>query len=352
MADPELTMAAARSVRIGRGGGPGGRGSGILKYPLDLGSVYGDSQNFVMFTIKPGGPRNRNRNAGSQYIALHIPPGALRTAYGGSYDTQAGGRLFEESGMTLASVGLGAGIGSFFGGHPLLRALGAVVGMGVGGTADAIWKAMDQGMSGNERNSTLSSVNEALVTAGALTVGSMAGTLRPVTSSLGVAINPHSALLYNGPSAFREHELAFDFWPSSYSEARAVYNIIQSFKTSMLPEMGDFSFLKSIYFNFPHEFFISFFIGTENGVVKFKQMDIKRSVLRDIQLDYDSPQGPAFYEPPTDSTDPMPVHTKMTLKFQETEFILSYENSTVTNEEMDDVRNPMFNAMAGPEPWV
>ena len=66
-------------------------------------------------------------------------------------------------------------------------------------------------------------------------------------------------------------------------------------------------------------------------------------------MDYDSPQGPAFYEPPTDSTDPMPVHTKMTLKFQETEFILSYENSTVTNEEMDDVRNPMFNSMSGPE---
>ena len=49
----------------------------------------------------------------------------------------------------------------------------------------------------------------------------------------------------------------------------------------------------------------------------------------------DSPQGPSFYEPPDTNTDPMPVHTKMTMEFQETEFILDY-GTGVTSEEIDD----------------
>ena len=68
MADPEIQMAAANRVR----GGSGPRG-GILKYPIDLGNTYSDSQNFVLFTIKPGGPKNRSKSHISRFIALHIP---------------------------------------------------------------------------------------------------------------------------------------------------------------------------------------------------------------------------------------------------------------------------------------
>jgi hypothetical protein len=140
-------------------------------------------------------------------------------------------------------------------------------------------------------------------------------------------------LLYNGPDAFRKHGFTFDFWPNSYDEAVAVRNIIKSVKSSMLPKMNSFSVLKSIYFDFPHEFQISFFIAVGDNVKKFDQMQIKRSVLTDLTLDYDGGQGPAFYEPPKGQDEPMPVHTRATMNFQETEFIIDYPKTGNTSED-------------------
>ena len=45
-------------------------------------------------------------------------------------------------------------------------------------------------------------------------------------------------------------------------------------------------------------------------------MGIKRSVLTDMNLNFDSPQGPSFYDPPDKNKEPMPVHTKMQLSFK------------------------------------
>ena len=61
-------------------------------------------------------------------------------------------------------------------------------------------------------------------------------------------------------------------------------------------------------------------------------MNIKRSVLYKLDFDYDSPQGPSFYEPPDTNSDPMPVHTRMTMAFRESEFILAYPNSLTSEE--------------------
>lgn len=330
MADPEAALEVRRGH--GSGGGPHDNYSPVLKYPLDLGNSTSYNQNFVLFEIKEGGPiaRRSTNSLSTSHVALHIPPGALKTQYGGNYEEVRGGRVFEDAGISLAGVGLGAGLGSLIKGNPAFALIGGLAGAGI----SAIGRTFAEGLKPDETG-TLNEVNRGLVAAGTLAAGALSNTLQPVTAGLGVAINPHSALLYRGPDSFRKHGLTFDFWPKSYTEAVAVANILQKFKTSMLPKMGDFSVFKSIYFKFPHEFNISFFIGTENNQIKqFKQMKIKRSVLTNLQFDYDSPQGPSFYEPPSNSTDPMPVHTKMTMEFQETEFILDY-GIGVTNEEVD-----------------
>ena len=75
---------------------------------------------------------------------------------------------------------------------------------------------------------------------------------------------------------------------------------------------------------------------SEDGHKKFKQMGIKRSVLTDMNLNFDAQQGPSFYDPPEKNKEPMPVHTKMQLSFRETEFILSYKGVSTDNAEIND----------------
>ena len=100
--------------------------------------------------------------------------------------------------------------------------------------------------------------------------------------------------------------------------------------------MKDFWKLKSVYFGFPHEFFIDFYIKTDEGTKEFSQMGIKRSVLTKMNMNFDGPQGPSFYDPPTAGDEPMPVHTKLDMSFQETEFIIEYNNTTSDNYEIRD----------------
>ena len=88
----------------------------IFKYPSDIGADESDTQNFVLFYAKPGGPRNRQTQGlgrNSSLIALHIPPGALQTNFQGNYETMVGGRVFEEGGVNLATVAAGAGLPIF-----------------------------------------------------------------------------------------------------------------------------------------------------------------------------------------------------------------------------------------------
>lgn len=340
MADPNTVMNGASAqvpiagASFSHGAGPHSTTTKIFKYPSDIGADESDTQNFVLFYAKPGGPRNRQtqglgRNA--SLIALHIPPGALQTNFQGNYETMVGGRVFEENGINLATVATGAGLASLVSANPIVASIGAVVGAGI--------SSATQYMAGQEPKGFFENLKDAGVAAGTLAAGglSQTGVLNPITVGAGVAINPHMALTYQGPGAFREHKFDFDFYPRTYEEAEEISSIVTQFKNRMLPELNDFGFLKSIYFNFPHEFFIEFFIKSEDGHKKFKQMGIKRSVLTDMNLNFDAEQGPSFYDPPDKNKEPMPVHTKMQLSFRETEFILSYQGSSTDNFAYENV---------------
>ena len=308
----------------------------IFKYPLDIGADESDTQNFVLFYAKPGGPRNRQTQGSgrnSSLIALHIPPGSLQTNFQGNYETMVGGRVFEEGGVNLATVAGAAGLASLVSANPIVAGIGAVIGSGVSSVAGVMASANKTSNEG-----WLDKLSQAGYSAATLAVGSLGqtGVLNPITVGAGVAVNPHMALTYQGPGAFREHKFDFDFYPRAYEEAEEISSIVTQFKNRMLPELNDFGFLKSIYFNFPHEFFIEFFIKSEEGHKKFKQMGIKRSVLTDMNLNFDAQQGPAFYDPPDKKSEPMPVHTKMQLTFRETEFILSYKGVSTDNAEIND----------------
>ena len=335
MSDPNLMNNRAFGVAGGViGGGPGTAAGSILKYPLTLGEVHTDTQNFILFHAKPGGPRNRGRFAafGASDIALHIPPGSMKTKFTGNFTPLTGGAIFEASGTTLGAGMTGAAVASTL--AKRFKGVAAVVGVlaGIGMKAVAEEGLQAEAIAkGIER--LPEDTKDFASSAGALAIANFGGALQPVSATFGVGINPHIAMIYQGPGAFRTHDMTFDFWPRSYAEAVAVKNIVQTFKRKMLPKMNNFLGMKSVYFNFPHEFFIDFYIGTSDGPKRFDQMGIRRSVLTAMDINFDaSASGPTFYDNPVG--DPLPVHTKLSLVFQETEFIL--ENADLPDNSTSD----------------
>ena len=348
MADPTTIMNnAARNVPSGtvsygdRHGPEGNPGTlDIFKYPENLASDPSESKNFVLFYAKPGGPGNRTNlglSSKSSLTALYIPPNALKTNFEGKYEEFRGGRVFEQGLTDMAATFGPAAAASVITKHPIATGISAIL----GAVGSAIYKGVSDGnlSTGMVVDQTMNTLSDAGQGFGTLVAGAAgsSGMLNPLQAGLGFAINPHSSLLYKGPGAFRVHDFSFDFWPRSYDEAKSVSKLIQNFKSKMLPKMNDFMKLKSVYFGFPHEFYIDFYIGSaESSIKQFKQMGIKRSVLTKMNMNFDGPQGPSFYDPPTAGDEPMPVHTKLDMSFQETEFIIEYNNTTSDNYEIRD----------------
>ena len=54
MSDPNLMN--SRAATVAYGGVTMGEGASVLKYPLTLGEVQTDTQNFILFHAQPGGP--------------------------------------------------------------------------------------------------------------------------------------------------------------------------------------------------------------------------------------------------------------------------------------------------------
>ena len=329
MSDPNtMNSVATRVSGGGVGSSPYNNVGSVLKYPLTLGEVHTDTQNFILFHAKPGGPRKRSGGLGwdTSDIALHIPPGSMKTKFTGNFTPLTGGALFESEGRLMGAGMAGGALASTI--ATRFKGVAAIVGVlaGIGmktageamasGSAEGFAKSIFKGIEGLDENA-----KQFAGSVGALAIANFGGALAPVSAMEGVGINPHIAMIYQGPGAFRTHDMSFDFWPRSYTEAVAIKRIVQTFKRRMLPKMHNFLGMKSVYFDFPHEFFIDFFISTATGPKRFDQMGIRRSVLTAMDINFDaSASGPAFYDNPTG--DPLPVHTKLTLVFQETEFIL------------------------------
>ena len=202
MAEPEAAMRVRRPSQMNQ--------ARVLKYPLDLGNSKSTNQNFILFDVKEGGPRNRRstNSLSTSHIALHIPPGALKTQYGGNYEELAGGRVFEESGLSLAGAGLGAALPTLITKNPAFALIGFLGGSAISSIARTVGGGLDEG----ESTGVLNEAQRATVAAGTLAANALSGALTPVTAGMGVAVNPHSSLIYRGPNAFREHGFTFDFW--------------------------------------------------------------------------------------------------------------------------------------------
>ena len=164
----------------------------------------------------------------------------------------------------------------------------------------------------------------------------------------GLARNAHMALVYRGPSQFREHPFTFEFWPKDQSEADIVKAIINDFKEGSTPRMGSHfsdktrtaNKLTAPYFHAPRQWEIKYCKGANIEAMRaFRakaQADpseslnpsagtnpylfhINRSVITNMVINHDPDGVVGFHE------DGSPVHSRLTVTFQETTYVTSMD---------------------------
>lgn len=135
---------------------------------------------------------------------------------------------------------------------------------------------------------------------GAADVGSAMGI------SSGTALNPFKETVFESVD-FRSFAFKYKFFPKNKIESDAVYNIINTFKFHMHPELSS----GKLFFIYPSEFNITYYYGdAENGYFhKFATC-----VLENMDVSYGGEQFSSF-------RDGSPTEINMSLTFRELEII-------------------------------
>lgn len=129
-----------------------------------------------------------------------------------------------------------------------------------------------------------------------------------ILNSFGYALNQQLLVLFRGIN-FRTFQYDFYFAPKSERESRAVSNIIKAFRFHAHPE--DALEDNSIFLIAPSTFDIEFW---HKGEKNKKIHQVKTCILKDYTVDY-APFGWSTL------VDGMPVQTRLSLTFQETEIV-------------------------------
>lgn len=290
MSDPRFTSNVNRQV---------GAGGNLLTYPSNLGNELAAQQHYMIIDAYPNSLSTgyKSDSNADLSVALYIPPGGLKTAYGAKYETFEGYRsvvngvrdqIIREQ---TSDAGRGPNKAS---GDPVSDALAVIKGAATGSTTYA-----DPQTAG-------------FLTAKAVKEKSDIG--RAAMIGAGVAVNPYLSVFFAGPGDFRTHTFSFDFLPQTADESNTVRQIITGLKYRMLP--GKMSNADHSYFlAFPHQFRINFY---PNG--KYSQMkdlfQIDRCVLTNMSVDYGGQGVPVFF----DKTG-QPYNIKVDLSFQDTKLI-------------------------------
>ena len=152
-----------------------------------------------------------------------------------------------------------------------------------------------------------------------------------MSSAFGLAKNNHIALAYKGPAGFRQHAFTFQFFPKSKPEADEVNKIIEDFHNGSTPrtigQTGEnVTRITAPYFSSPRQYEIKFMKGgkREGGADGYVGAgrnnylyELKRSVITSMTINHDPDSVVSFHE------DGSPVHSSMTLQFQEIEYVTS-----------------------------
>ena len=291
----------------------------LWKFPLDLDSNSQEYPHRITFQALKS-RKDSDSPAPGDMVALYLPPEALKAAYTQTY-----------AGTDMGSLGI---------------ALAGVSREEAQGLATAAMSVSGEGALDSLTNMFgSSSIGQSIMAATAKeAIGKMGGAAGTAVQALmkktGVIMNPHKAMIYQGPGGFRTFSYTFAMSPQNEQEAHAVSHIVQFFKYHMHPGVagisetttqtgattrtsrsitagGDIS--TSAALTYPEEFEIKMLVNNmsaaqraQGGYMK-PLFRIGKSVLESFNVDYATSGNAAFF---ADGGEP--VTTTISLSFKET----------------------------------
>jgi len=244
----------------------------------------------------------RGQSNGS--VVLYMPPDALKTSYSqniGDIDARAAIGLHQAKGTGAGSALAGGDVGS------AVSSIADVIRTGGKGmTADTI------------ANFAKTGVKAAAAAAVSGVASSDMG--QAVSRATGQIMNPHKAVVYQGPGGFRAFSYTFQLVPKSADEAKEIFNIVKFFKKRMHPGTGagGINEVSSVTLTYPDEFEIKYYVngglvdGSDPTSPLFK---IHNCFMESFATDYTTSSLVAFMD------DDQPVTTTISMGFKETQLL-------------------------------
>ena len=274
----------------------------LFTYPKDTNPGLPHYITFIARRSYTSTSSKRGKENGS--VILYMPPDALKTSY-----TQAIGDVEMGGFIALAGADL-QGAGDALAEGKVAEAMGAV-------------GAIKGNVQGADIKNVLKDFGKAAV-GGALkkTAGFAGGTgFQAVQRATGQILNPHKAVVYQGPGGFRTFSFTFILVPKSAGEAKEIFNIVKFFKKRMHPGTGTgagINSLDSVTLTYPDEFEIKYFInkkevdGSDYTKPLFK---IHNCFMESFAVDYTTSSLVSFMD------DSQPVTTTISMSFKETQLL-------------------------------
>ena len=325
-------------------------GSVLFKYPLTLGSSEEEEGNQHIITfVAMKYNENRGKDSLGDEVNLYITGDALKTSYGQTYADVAmgavGGFLMQSEGTEKVYKAIEGAVGSAAG----LDIAGVIDKIsGIGGSAAQPGDAGDAGtLKAALVKGQMQQIRKGVA-------GAFPGAMEALDAKRGAVMNPHKALVYQGPGGFRTFTFTYKFSPASLKEAKSVANIVYFFKYHMHPSMdqnasnvGETKYttshgsrqhgrqaamFKSINLKYPDEFLLEIRPRSKPQKDKLGEpkqdmqtnplFRIDRCFLETCVVDYSTDGVPAFFQKdPNDGDQAYPVTTTLSLAFKETKIL-------------------------------
>ena len=279
------------------------------EYPDGLGQ--GDYPHFILFTARraytstvsqgtgTGASSTATRGTPTGSVALYMPPDALKTSY-----TQ-----------TYGDVDMGASIGIAMSSQDYAAAGEGLLGADISGALDV---AKGVGLS-SIKDSAIKMVADKLKAGVTASAGDVA---QAIERASGRIMNPHKAVIYQGPGGFRTFSYTFSMVAKSSSEARTINNIVRFFKEHMHPGVGGgggINNLSSHTLTYPDEFSIRYTVNYNKSPAddNYRSMfRIHNCFLESFSADYTTSSLPVFID-----DDGEPQTTTISMSFKETQLL-------------------------------
>jgi hypothetical protein len=286
----------------------------LLSFPKGIGSDVISGQPYMLLTsyesknaiestgqVSHAGNDTYEPGIAKSSIALYIPPNALRTAFGATYEESPGAAMKAGGASALGNMNLNAFRQGADPGNILETLMAGVKGAGQV-MGEKVAAGIDKGTG--------------------------------MLAAQGIAVNNHLALTYKGPTQFRTHDFVFNFFPKDKPEADEVQKILKDFENGMLPRLGGGMTmvkgrtLSSPFFQSPRHWTIDFF--TKTGSRNTYLFQIKKSVITAMGVNHD-PNSTVSLHKGTGS----PVQTSLSLTFKEIELPVSKDKGIDMSKQIE-----------------